>query len=172
MDKNPYITDGSGIETPEEKRGRPSLNQQNEIEEKIWPYFRDDISAMVAAKELKLNRKTVYRYYKIFAKRRRTINEGKFNEQCKINVESAEMAISSQILKLRKSQDQIELVIDNLVQTGNFSEKTYLQLQKEKREITKTIAYLVTSKTNIANSPTSDISLIRLTREVLEKIVP
>ena len=99
-------------------------------------------------------------------------NEGKFNEQCKINVESAEMAISSQILKLRKSQDQIELVIDNLLQTGNFSEKTYLQLQKEKREIAKTIAYLVTSKTNIANSPTSDISLIRLTREVLEKIVP
>ncbi len=152
-------------------RGRPSLNQQIEIEEKVWPYFRDGISATETAREVELDRKTVVKYYRKFAESRIQANDAEFIEQCKINIQSAEEAISDQISNLQKSEDKLKEVIDTFTKSPNFSLKTYLALQKELRETAKTISHLITLKTNLANSTTADMRLANLAKELIDKLV-
>jgi len=149
-------------------RGRPSINQQIEIEEKIWKYFADGISAPTAAKELGIDVKTAQKYYRQFAELRISETEDEFIEQCKINVESAVCVLDNLILRERKLLETLET---ELASQKNRTPKEEYQLRRELRETVKSIAQLVTLKTNLANSPTADIKLNRLIREMMDKFV-
>ncbi|OLD32780.1 MAG: hypothetical protein AUI61_02200 [Thaumarchaeota archaeon 13_1_40CM_2_39_13_2] len=150
--------------------GRPSLNQQVKLEKQIRSYFENGISALVAATKLKINPKTAKRYYRKFAEPQLTIDEDEFQEQCKINIESAVMAISNQILKSLQIQRHLELYARALKQSKNFSFTEYLNVQRELRKLSKYIADLIVLKTNLANSPTADLTLNRLAREWTQNI--
>ena len=142
------------------RRGRPSRKQQIEIEETIWYYFEKGVCAAVASQESKINRKTVDRYYEKLAELPLRTNEKAFINQCKINIASAETAISNQLLKLRQIQDKLLLFMSK-----GISAKDYLNCVREFRKLAKTIAELIVLKTNLANSPTSDLTLNRLAQE-------
>lgn len=93
------------------------------------------------------------------------MNERGFIEECKINIEGATVALDELILKLydlydfqknRLSTPQNEFTIDS----------TCDQIRKT----IDTIAKLTALKLAIANSPTADISMVKLAQEVLKKL--
>jgi hypothetical protein len=149
------------------ERGRPSINQQIEMEKKILPYFRNGISTTTTARELGLDVKTVRRYYKKFAKPKLSMMEEEFIEESKINVESSVCALDNLILEGRKSLEDLKNELGN----KNINPKEKRDLRKELREIVKNIAHLITLKINLTNSPTADLSLNRMFRELMDKLV-
>lgn len=169
MDKESVIPDASGITTSEERRGRPSANQQIDLEAKIWRYFIDCISVPTAARELGVDVKTVRRYYRHFSEIRISMNDDEFIEQCKINIESGVCSIDDLILKQRKSLNQLEA---ELASQKSRTHKEDYQLRRELRDTAKSIANMTILKTNLANSPTADIKLNGLAKELIANIVP
>jgi len=169
MASNP--NDKAGSTKQRNRRGRPSISQQIKIEEKLWPYFDGGICPTVAARESEIDRKTVRNYYKKFAELPLRNNEKAFIEQCKINLASAETAISNILLKLGRYEEEQGRFFRPRIESNNISPKDFLSWQRELRKLAKTFGELIVLKTNLANSPTADLTLNRLARE-LTQIVP
>ena len=156
--------------TKQRKRGRPTLSEQAELKKQIYEYFEEGISPLAAEMRSGIDRKTVRKHYLEFAEHRLRIDEDEFNEQCKINLASAELTISNRILKLRRYEDEQEIFFEPRIKSNNISPRDYLNLQRERRKYAKTITDLIVLRTHIANSPTADITLNRLVQEWIQKI--
>ncbi|MDE1817480.1 MAG: hypothetical protein KGI19_02610 [Thaumarchaeota archaeon] len=147
-------------------RGRPNAATQVEMEEKVWHYFSKGITSPRTMAELTgYDIKTARKILQKFAAIKLLINERGFVEECKIHIEGATVALDGLLLKLydlydfqknRLSTPQNEFTIDS----------TCDQIRKT----IDTIAKIITLKLAIANSPTADISMVRLAQEVLKKL--
>lgn len=145
------------------ERGRPHDVRRAEIEREIWSYFVIGVYPSTVAVQTGYNIKTIRHYYKNFSSFRINLNQNGFIQQCKINIENALAAIDNQILRLEDLYAVQKKYLDT------FGHELSLNSAVDGlRKIIKTTSELQTLKLTIANSPTADINLMRLTQEILK----
>lgn len=145
------------------ERGRPHDVRRAEIKREIWSYFIIGLYPSTVAAKTGYDIKTVRHYYQHFSSFRINLNQNGFIQQCKINIENALAAIDNQILRLE------DLYVVQRKYLDTFGHELSLNSAVDGlRKITKTISELCALKLAIANSPTADINLMRLTKEILK----
>ncbi|MDE2589837.1 MAG: hypothetical protein KGL95_09270, partial [Patescibacteria group bacterium] len=93
-----------------------------------------------------------------------SLNQKGFMEQSKVNIDSTVTALDYDIMRLRKLQDKLEASITSF--TNPFE---IIAVCTEIRKIIKTKSELRSQKLTIENTPTADITLARLSQEILKK---
>src|SRR5579864_7556884 len=142
-------------------RGKPSKQEQLEIERRLRPLFIRDVSPYHAVIETGYSPNTVKKYYHKFYKEIRDLEGSDFAQQCKDRIVSACFGIDEEISNLRKIRKELELKS----QTGGTQ---YIQLYKLQISLSNSISDLILKRLGIANSPTYD-EMLEAMRKVHEQ---
>lgn len=89
------------------ERGRITNSEKNNLEKNLYWHYIHDISAETASMELKINRKTAYKYYKKFSDDIHTINQSNFYEEIKTKIKQRLKSYDHIILELNSMLDSI-----------------------------------------------------------------
>jgi hypothetical protein len=107
------------------QKGRPSKNQQLEIQNRLRPYFEKCMSAGFAARETEANIKTVTKYYKIWSE------------------EIAKATDADFVSRVRQEREQIILGYDKLIfelyETLDIINSEISFFKKNSKEIPKSL---------------------------------
>jgi len=136
-------------------QGRPTKQEQIEIERKLRPYFEIGDSATQTARRTGLNIKTVLRYFDQWYEEIEKSEQSNFIKRCKKQKERELISLSNEISSLNDDKKEIELLIEASRKAGNFAyvEKFY----KLKLKIVETIGKFSSARINLTNAPTLDI---------------
>ncbi|KAF6247183.1 hypothetical protein C6990_05780 [Nitrosopumilus sp. b3] len=137
------------------KRGRPTKNDEEKIKQRILEYYEKDISATVAAKELGVNPKTIYKHYKNWDAQKLGIDEKDFLSRIKNTKERSIQSLEEDIISLSKEIDRIEFLMEKSLQNGNILE--YEKLAKLKLKTMNQRTKTISAKINLVGAPTADI---------------
>lgn len=166
MSENERPSEQNNSSSQPHGRGRPNAAIQVEMEQEVRHYFSMGItSPQLIAKLTKHDVKTVRSILNKLAAIKREINDRGYMEECKVRIESSTIAFDGLILKLNGLLDS---QIKRLATLENeFAiDSTCDQI----RRTTDTIGKLIALKLAIANSPTADISIMKLAKGVFEKL--
>ncbi len=165
-----HVTDSqSDIESKNNfnhEKGRPSLNEQLEIQRALRPYFENSISAPMTAQKTGFDIKTVNKYFKEWYKEITESETPDFIVKCKEEKARSLVMLENQICSLDEDKKQIQKLIDVSKQTGNleFLEKFF----KIKLKITETIGKFASARINLANATTADV-VIEMSKKEMKK---
>ena len=136
-------------------QGRPTKQEQIEIERKLRPFFEIGDSATQTSRRTGLNIKTVLRYFDQWYEEIEKSEQSDFIKRCKKEKERALISLSNQICSLNYDKKDIEILIDASKQAGNFAyvEKFY----KHKLKVIEMIGKFSSARINLTNAPTLDI---------------
>ncbi len=124
------------------KRGHPTKSQSVELEEKIYRCYSRGISAEIVSYRLKLNRKTVYAYYKKFSDRIKTINETNFFQVLKSRMKQLIISYDNLLLDLYSTLDSI----DNQLKQKDANRQS---LQNQKLSVIREIRNILNEKAEL-----------------------
>lgn len=135
--------------------GRPSKNEQLEIERILKPYFGNSISASVTSQKTGFNIKTVNKYFHDWYCEISESETSDFLQNCKEQKERALLTLENQICTLDDDKKEIQMLINASKKTGNLA---YLEkLYKIKLKIIENIGKFVSARINLVNSATADL---------------
>lgn len=124
------------------KRGHPTISESIVIKEKIYKCFCHGISAETASKQLGLDRKTVYAYYKKFSDEIITINEKQYFPILKSRLKQLLASYDNLLLILYLTLDSIH---DQLEQKDTNRQS----LQNQKLSIIREIRNILNTKSDL-----------------------
>ena len=134
-------------------RGRPSVKDQQKIKSAILEYYERDISAKVAARECRVQYKTVCKYYKKWDSE--IIDEKNFLARIKNTKERAIETFDRDIITRDKDKRKIEFLIEKSLQKESILE--FEKLMKIKLKIMDQRTKIVSAKVNLIGTPTADV---------------
>jgi hypothetical protein len=128
-------------------RGKPSKQEQLEIERTLRDTFRRGLLPYQAVIETGYSPNTVKKYYSKFCKEIRDLEGPDFAQQCRDRIISACLGLDREILKQEKIREELELKS----KTGGTQDIHRYKLQTS---LSNSIAGLIEKRLAIANSPT------------------
>lgn len=144
------------------KKGRPSKAKQLYIERTLRSCFESMLSASFASRKTNTNINTVKKYYRVFSDEIKLSEQPDFIEKSKQSIQSCTLALDSQLSKLYKLQNKLEIQITSEIkQHGKITPTLY----KISINLSKSITDLLLRKTDLVISPTADITLSNYIKE-------
>lgn len=136
-------------------RGRPTIQEQIDIDRKLLPYFTLGIGASVVSVRTGMNVKTVRKRFKQWYREIVQSEPKEFLERSKEAKERKIIAFDHLILSVQKQIDKVDEKIKQLDESGNFKDlEKYLRLRDKQ---TKRLAELTFAKFEAVSYPTYDV---------------
>lgn len=137
------------------KRGRPTLHDQKDIQEKIFSYYENNIEPISVSRFTGINYKTVLKYYKIWDNEQIKSENNDFLTRLKIAKERNITMLDGNAISLIAEQKRIKSLMDDAFQTGNTIQ--YEKLSKLRLKIINTRMNVMSEKLNLIGTPTADV---------------
>lgn len=136
-------------------RGRPTIQEQIDIDRKLRPYFTLGIGASVASVRTGMDVKTVRKRFKQWYREIVQSESKEFLERSKEAKERKIIAFDHLMLSEQKQIDKVDEKIKQLDESGNFKDlEKYLRLRDKQ---TKRLAELTSIKFETVSYPTYDV---------------
>ena len=135
------------------KRGRPTSFDQKKIAKILTPYYQRGVSASITARHTRLDVKTVRKYFREWDSQ--IIIQDDFLQRAKITKEKAIDALDDEILSLYNDEKEINLMKKIARETGNVT--LFEKMSRLKLKISDQRVKIISSKTNLINTPTADV---------------
>ncbi len=136
-------------------RGRPTIQEQIDIDRKLRPYFTLGIGAPVVSVQTGMDVKTVRKRFKQWCREIVQSESKEFLERSKEAKERKIIAFDYLILSEQKQIDKVDEKIKQLDESGNFKDlEKYLRLRDKQ---TKRLAELTFIKFDTVSYPTYDV---------------
>ena len=172
-DGTPALECGAAVsqvsDEQDHKRGRPSLPEQAKTRKRLRQFFLNSKSSEFAASKTGHDIKTVKKYYKIFAQEVLDSEEQDFIKSTKIAKKQGEYVLENQQSKLEELQRIHERQIQHSIKEGRGIPQLDSSTYKTAVKISNAISELEIKKTSLICSPTADVTLEKLTKELLKK---
>ena len=150
------------------KRGRPTKIQQIAIQRKLRINFERGISAPLAAKEAKLDKKTAYRYYDEWTEQIIESETGDFLERQKKEQRRIILSFDKDILEAYKFFDEIDIEIQEFQKENKSVPKHLFSI---KLDLMRHISNLREKKGAISMQPVIEASMDKKIKEMIAKHV-
>ncbi|EIJ66668.1 hypothetical protein BD31_I1094 [Candidatus Nitrosopumilus salaria BD31] len=137
------------------KRGRPTREGAQEIKQEILYYYEKDISPIVAARDLGVNPKTIYKHYKNLDKQRNELDDEHDILRIKNTKEKSIQSFDEDIIGLTRDIEKIKFLMEKSLQKGNISE--FEKITKLKLKIMDERTKRVSAKINLVGTLTADV---------------
>lgn len=124
------------------KRGRPTTSQSISLEEQIHKCYSRGLSAETVSHHLKLDRKTVYAYFKKFSDRIIAINETNFFEETQARIKQNIISYDNLLLEFYSMLDSINFQLDQ-------KDANMQSLQNQKLSVLREIRNILNGKANL-----------------------
>ena len=136
-------------------RGRPTIQEQIDIDRKLRPYFTRGIGAPVVSVQTGMDVKTVRKRFKQWYREITQSESKEFLERSKEAKERKIIAFDHLMLSEQKQIDKVDEKIKQLDESGNFKDlEKYLRLRDKQ---TKRLAELTSIKFETVSYPTYDV---------------
>lgn len=136
-------------------RGRPTIQEQIDIDRKLRPYFTLGIGAPVVSVQTGMDVKTVRKRFKQWYREITQSESKEFLERSKEAKERKIIAFDHLMLSEQKQIDKVDEKIKQLDESGNFKDlEKYLRLRDKQ---TKRLAELTSIKFETVSYPTYDV---------------
>lgn len=139
----------------EMKRGRPTLHNQKDIQEKIFSYYENNIEPISVSRFTGINYKTVLKYYKIWDNEQIKSENNDFLTRLKIAKERNIVMLDCNAVSLIAEQKRIKSLMNDAFQTGNTIQ--YEKLSKLRLKVMNTRMNVMSEKLNLIGTPTADV---------------
>lgn len=141
------------------KRGRPEVTEQTKLYKALQTRFERGESIAYAAREEKVNIKTVQNYYREFREKMVEQTDQDFINRQKIAKEFALAGLDEDLQKLRTQFDELVQLCEDDPENSAW--------QSIRLQVTAKMAELKQQKADLEMSPTLDVSLEQMVEERL-----
>lgn len=148
------------------QKGRPSRNQQLELQKVLRTYYERNISASVSARETGINIKTVTKYYMIWSDEIAKASDADFISRVRQEREQIILGYDVLIIESYKSLDTIKSEIANY---NNANKPISRWLIDKKTQIIKEISNLYEKNGSFALKMTPDETIKEKVEEMMVK---
>lgn len=136
-------------------RGRPTVQEQIDIDRELRPYFTLGIGAALASVQTGMDVKTVRKRFKQWYREITQSESKEFLERSKEAKERTIITLESLMLSEQKQIDKVDEKIKQLEESGNTKDlEKYLRLRNK---LTKQLAELTFTKFDAVSCPTYDV---------------
>src|SRR3989338_1064105 len=101
------------------KKGRPTKQEQKELEEKLQQYYEKNYSAIFTSRKTGNDKKTVYKYFNKWDTELLELNND-FLKRCKVAREKGIITLEEEIESLNDQESEVDWILQLLKKSGDF----------------------------------------------------
>lgn len=135
------------------KKGRPTKQEQKELEEKLQQYYEKNYSPIFTSRKTGNDKKTVYKYFNKWDTELLESNND-FLKRCKVAREKGIITLEEEIESLNDQESEVDWILQLLKKSGDFQKIE--RYSKLKLKIKENKMKFMRDKINLIGTPTYD----------------